>query len=70
MIYSPAFQTQKEEAWGIEKKQERGSERAKRETGSPLESLHLHALELARLMFWKTRIGGSRIPRMAPRDWI
>lgn len=48
---------------------ERDRER-ERKRGSLLESLHLHALEFARLMFWKTRIGNSRMLQMALRDWI
>lgn len=53
------------------RKETREREReGERETGSLLDSLHLHALELARLMFWKTRIGKSRMQQMAPRDWI
>lgn len=72
MIYSPPSKHKREEARG-ERKGTSGGERGGeggRGRGSPLESLHLHALEFARLMFWKTRIGKSRMLQMALRDWI
>lgn len=68
MIYSPPSKHRRRKR--EEKKRNTREREGERETGSLLDSLHLHALELARLMFWKTRIGKSRMQQMAPRDWI
>lgn len=61
----------RDEAWGRERKQEKGSaERRRGEGGSSLESLHLHAFTVCKTNVWKRRIGRSRMLQMAVAEWI